>query len=196
MGALRRPSPPIIWGGLTLVFWCLWGWLGFLPLHRADRHLTDQRLALGQERATAMAQLAAVPSLVARSGSISLLLQRTVAPFPKSAGLTVFLDSLTALANGDEVATATAAPTLASLMDLPSGDQLDADTSVVLDTVEIELAATGSFGGIGAWLDCVEARPGFQRWQACEWSRGEIEGIVGLSGRAAFWVQVTPELSE
>jgi hypothetical protein len=190
---VRRLSPWAIWGLITVVVWCAWGWSSLAPLARRHRHWDDETIRLDQRRAAALTQLADAPRVVAQVDSVTAQLQRTIADFARVDSLTQLFGELTRSAHEAGVARVDAAPDLKCMINIPLHRGIHDSTGVSLDTLRLELSAGGAFGAIGAWLDRIEARPDFQQWSGCEWARGEEDGTVNFTGRAAFWVLVPTE---
>lgn len=190
---MRRLSPWAIWGLSTVVVWCVWAWGVFTPLARRHRYWDDETVRLDQQRAAALTQFADAPRLVEQVASVTVQLQHTIADFARVDSLAPFLGELTRSAHDAGVARIDAAPDLKCMISIPLHRGIHDSTGVSLDTLRLELSAGGAFGAIGAWLDQIEARPDFQQWSGCEWAKGEEDGTVNFTGRAAFWVLVPTE---
>jgi len=186
---MKRVQPWMMWGGLAIGLWCLWGWAVFLPLERRHSRETARVAAMEQEKSAAMARLAAAPFVVAQNDSLREVVREKTEDLPVADALPQFLDGLAQAGYGHGLAQVSAAPSLASVMKIPAVGKTRAD-DVRLDTLQVDLVTTGEFTAIGNWLESIEGQAGFQRWMTCQWLKGETPGTVSFTGEAAFWIVV------
>ena len=186
---MKRVPSWMMWAGLTLALWCLWGWGIFLPLERRHSRESTRVAVMEQEKSAVLARLAAAPFVVAQNDSLRDVLRGRMADLPATDALPQFLDGLAQMGYEQGLAQVSATPALASVMKIPVGSGTR-ERDVRLDTLQIELAASGDLPAIGGWLDSIEERPDFQRWTSCQWLKGETPGAVAFTGEAAFWIVV------
>ncbi|MEW5702599.1 MAG: hypothetical protein AB1792_10260 [Candidatus Zixiibacteriota bacterium] len=190
---MRRLPHWLIWSAATMALWGVWAFLILGPQQRRGRQCHTELAVTEQQRRAAIAGFASTPQLVARRDSATVQLRRLADGFHRADSLGPLVDRLARLARAAGVNQIDIDPELACVMDLRSCTGSPSVTGVTLDTLRLELTATGGFGAIGTWLDRLEACPDFQQWFACEWAKGETEGAVNFSGRAAFWIIVPAE---
>jgi hypothetical protein len=180
---------------VTVLLWGAWAWVVLGPAQRRHRQQDAEVAALDQQRKAVVAGFSSAPSLVARMDSATAELRHIVAGFNGVDSLDRFVNRLTTLARDAGITQIDVDPELACMMSIPLHRRTPGVTGITLDTLRLELNATGAFGAIGTWLDRLEARADFQQWSGCEWAKGEAEGTVNFTGRAAFWVVAPTELA-
>lgn len=177
----------IIWSGATLLLWAVWIALVYLPLRQNGHHEETLRAEWMQSENELTSRIRTAPEVMKRIEDLETALDSVTAGLPKSGHVKEYLDVLTELGRASGVRSIEASPELVSMMALRKFAQ---GPRVTLDTLVVELTASGDFRKIGGWLDQVEAQASFRHWRLGRWDRGEEPGTVRFSGAAAFLVAV------
>lgn len=177
----------IIWTAATVVFCAAWVALVYLPLRQQEQRDSAERADWQVKVEDMLQRLNAVPAAVARLDSLERAVALGAGVLPAGDSLDAFLSQWAALGLSRGVATIRVEPELASMMalNLPTNR-----SSFELDTLLVNLSASGSFHSIGGWLDEIEAQPAFRFWRTGRWDDAEEPGNVRFSGMAAILVAV------
>jgi hypothetical protein len=178
---------------MAVVLWCAWVWVVFGPMQQRHGSRDAEVTALDQQRNAVLAGLSLAPALVMQTDSVTTALRRLTSGFARVDSIGELIGKLERSARDAGVNRAVIEPELACLMSIPVHRGVHATTDITLDTLRVELSVSGPFGAIGTWLERLEKRPDFQQWSGCEWAKGEGDGTVNFTGRAALWVVVPAE---
>jgi hypothetical protein len=134
-----------------------------------------------------LARIETAPLVMMQTNDLSRQLDSAASQLPQAQGLRDYLDALADRGRVGGIQSVEVTPELESMMELTKSTSRN---SVIMDTLVIELVASGRFQQIGSWLDLIETEPGFRHWRLGRWDKGEEPGTVKFSGTAAFLVAV------
>lgn len=180
----------IWWGLVTLGLWAAWVTFAYLPLRHRDEREAALRAEWSTKQRDMLARIETAPIVMKQIDDLGRQLDTAASLLPHAQTLREYLDALADRGRVEGIRSVEVTPELASMMVLTKSTS---QTSVMLDTLLVELVAMGGFQKIGSWLDQVEVEPGFRQWQHGRWDKGEEPGTVKFSGTAAF-VIVVPEM--
>ncbi len=177
----------LIWTAATVVLWTVWIAFVFLPLQRRDDHEQAVRAEWAGKHQDMMARIEMAPQVMSQIVALTQSLDSATAKLSSPITLREFLYGLGELGRQSGVQSVEAAPELSSMISL---NQSNYGPTLVLDTLSIELRATGRFHEVGHWLELVETQPAFRSWRLIRWDKGEDPGTVTFDGFASILVAV------
>lgn len=177
----------IWWGMATVGLWAAWVTFVYLPLRHRDEREAALRSEWSTKQRDMLARIETAPVVMKQIDDLGIQLDSAASLLPQAQTLRGYLDALADRGRVGGIQSVEVTPELASMMALTKSTGRN---SVMLDTLVVELVATGGFKKIGSWLDLVELEPGFRQWQHGRWDKGEEPGTVRFSGTAAFVIVV------
>jgi hypothetical protein len=177
----------IWWTVAALSLWVAWITFAYLPLRQRDEREGALRTEWAAKRLDMLARIETAPTVMMQTEALGRQLDSAASRLPQVQSLRDYLDALADRGRVGGIQSVEVTPELASMMALTKSSN---QRALMLDTLVIELVATGGLQKIGTWLDQIEVEPGFRHWQLGRWDKGEEPGLVKFSGTAAFVVVV------
>lgn len=134
-----------------------------------------------------LARIQSTPRMLEQLDALGGRIDSTFLTFPHAIAVTEYMDELSGLGRLSGIRSVEVTPELVSMMALTKSNS---GREPIIDTLIVELNATGGFQEIGKWLDQVEAQRAFRKWNLGQWDRGPEPGTVRFTGSAAFLIAV------
>ena len=180
----------LIWMTAAVLFWVAWVAFGYLPLRHRHQREGAARNEWAAKHQNMLNRVQKAPEVMARLAMLEARLDSATTLLPQTPMLREYMDQLADLGRQSKIPSVEVSPELASMMTLT---KIAPGNATVLDTLVVELNATGGFHEIGTWLDQIESQSAFRYWRLARWDKGEEPGAVRFSGAAAFLVAVPKE---
>jgi hypothetical protein len=180
----------MLWVATTVVACAGWVVFGYLPLKDQNRHREAELAESAGKRLELMQRISLAPQAIARLEDMEHRLDSALHLLPQHTRLDEYLDGLSALGAELGLYRVDANPQLSSMMELTSPDT---KLRVGLDTLMLEVSASGGFQQTGAWLEAIERDRAFRRWQSLRWAIGESGDDVTVTGSAAVVVAISQD---
>lgn len=177
-----------LWAVGTVLLWSVWTLVVGRPMMHKAADLRRQYHRMEAERAALDARMAAVPALVVRLRDAQQQLDFALSGYVPDDAIDDLLRQLRAAGQRRGLGDVRANPELMSLLHVPMATSIPGTANGRLDTVIIDLTASGTFKSLGRWLDDIEARPDFRFWTRCNWTSGTDDGQVNLEAQTALAV--------
>lgn len=177
----------MFWVAATVAVCAGWVVFGYLPLRDQNRHREAELAEWAGKRLELMQRISMAPQTIARLEEMEQRLDSALHLLPQHTRIDEYLDGLSSLGAVLGLYRVDANPHLSSMMELsgPGPGQGGG-----LDTLMIEVSASGGFRQTGAWLEAIEHDRAFRRWQSLRWAIGEGEGVVTVTGSAEVVVAI------
>jgi Tfp pilus assembly protein PilO len=182
-----------LWAAAALLFWTAWVLLLGRPLMHKVTELEGEYREIESELASLEARMSAVPNLVLRLNEARHQRDSTLAGFSTNHEIDTLLCELRTRGGRRGLGDLRIDPELMSLLHVPMTANMPGSANGQLDTVIVNLSATGKFKNIGTWLDDIEGRSDFRFWTMCNWSVRNEDGRVGIEAQAVLVVVKEPD---
>ena len=176
------------WAAAALLFWTAWVLILGRPLMDKVTEQKGHYRDTESELAALEARMSAVPNLVQRLNEARHQLDSALSGFSTSQEIDTLLRGLRSSGGKRGLGDLRVDPELTSLLHPPMTTGMPRRAKGKLDTVIINLSATGTFKNIGTWMDDIEARFDFRFWTMCNWSARDEDGLVRVEAQAALVV--------
>jgi len=145
------------------------------------------------ERTALDARMAAVPALVLRLNDAQRRLDSTLSGFVTDDAIDDLIRQLRSDGGRCGLTHVCVDPELMSLLHAPMAVSTPGMANGRLDTVIVNLSASGAFMSLGHWLDDIEGRADFRFWTMCQWASNNDDGLVRLEAQAGLVVVNQPD---
>ncbi len=171
------------WVAAVVILWVAWGWGVYGHIHSRNVRWGAERDGLKVQEAKALGLLAMAPILTGKIDSIKSEFQKVANHFATVGDLQRLPNELADHGYHLGIDQVEVTFDLSSVLEIPA---VPTTSKHVLDTLLVQVSARGKFGAIGHWLDDMEQRADFLKWNSCRWQPSEQEGITSFSGMAQF----------